>query len=328
MLKLSDLTHCVLFSSLAFILSACGGGTTDDTSELISPTASTDSYFNAEFFIDGALLEDISTQTCTLSSGTVTTCYKVVIAGKPANRDIGPFCPPSITSDATEGGIWFDGSGEVYDIDGDFILNLDTLYGSGWQLYDVATGLVNVTNTQAACEAAARPNVDPAYQNYCVQCSLDYVGGGVSQTFLIPTSPVALTNPANINSDVGVTLDGVALAPAAPVNAILGNYTIAAFDDCGGHVNPFEGYHYHASTGCTELNSQADGHASLLGFALDGYGIFAMLDASGYEETALDECRGHSDETRGYHYHSASAGENMFIGCFHGEQGSISETQG
>ena len=64
-----------------------------------------------------------------------------------------------------------------------------------------------------------------------------------------------------------------------------------------------------------------------MGFALDGYGIFAMLDATGFEETDLDECRGHSDDTRGYHYHSASAGENMFIGCFHGAQGSISETQ-
>ncbi|KXI30277.1 YHYH protein [Paraglaciecola hydrolytica] len=326
MLKLLNCYPLIVSSMLACVLSACGSGS-DSAIEDASPTTTTSSFFDPEFFIADALLEDISTQSCTLSNGTVSTCYKVVIAGKPANREVGPFCPPSITSDASEGGIWFDGSGEVYDIDGDFILKLDSLYGSGWQLYNVETGLVNITNTQAACEAAARPNVDPAYQNYCVQCSLDYVRGGISQTFLIPTSPVVLNNPANINSDLGVSLDGVVFAPAAPVNAILANYTIAAFDDCGGHINPFEGYHYHASTGCTELSSQIDGHASLLGFALDGYGIFAMLDASGFEETDLDECRGHSDEIRGYHYHSASAGENMFIGCFHGAQGSISETQ-
>jgi hypothetical protein len=40
----------------------------------------------------------------------------------------------------------------------------------------------------------------------------------------------------------------VVLAQAAPVDAILSNYTIAAFDDCGGHINPFEGYHHHAAS--------------------------------------------------------------------------------
>jgi hypothetical protein len=59
----------------------------------------------------------------------------------------------------------------------------------------------------------------------------------------------------------------------------------------------------------------------MIGYALDGYGMYALADASGAEPTGLDNCRGHSDSTRGYHYHVASAGENMFIGCFKGEQG-------
>ena len=49
--------------------------------------------------------------------------------------------------------------------------------------------------------------------------------------------------------------------------------------------------------------------------------LYAMLDTAGTEPADLDECRGHTDATRGYHYHVASAGENMFISCFHGEQG-------
>ncbi|MEI8624530.1 hypothetical protein P4S67_09615 [Pseudoalteromonas sp. B137] len=43
-----------------------------------------------------------------------------------------------------------------------------------------------------------------------------------------------------------------------------------------------------------------------------------MRDTSGKEES-LDECRGNTDEVRGYHYHAASPSENMFIGCLHGE---------
>lgn len=318
-------------------LNACGSDTSTDIleDEIVSDgdTTSGDGSdsddesvegLDPELFVDGALVESITTESCTLSGGTDATCYRITIAGVPANAEIGPFCPPSIDSDDSEGGIWFDGSGEVYQLDGDFIANLDSLYGDDWLLYDPATGLVNVTDTQEACEAAARPDVAEEYQNHCVVCSIDYYGGGITSTFLIPTVPVPLTNPDDIGrEDIGVTLNGVVFAPAAPVDAILSANTIAAFDDCGGHVNPFEGYHYHASTGCTETTSEEDGHASQLGYALDGYSIFAMLDAAGDEDFDLDECRGHSDDSRGYHYHSASAAENMFIGCYSGEQGTI-----
>ena len=181
---------------------------------------------------------------------------------------------------------------------------------------------MNITDTQEACEAAARPDVDAAYQNFCVECSLDYVDGGVSQTVLIPVEPVPVGAPGALTGNVGVSLNGTVLAAPAPVQDILSNYTIAAFDDCGGHVTPVDGYHYHAATGCTEVGTQDDGHAALMAWALDGYGIYGMLDEDGNEATDLDECRGHTDEVRGYHYHAASAGENMFIGCFSGETSS------
>ena len=297
--------------------------TTDDveTGSETEPDSDASVTASSLLFFDDAVIETITTQSCTLSGGTQTTCYRITLAGEPAVDEIGPFCPPTIESDASQGGIWFDGSGEVYDIDGEFISNLDQLYGDGWLLYDPSTGEVNITDTQAACEAAARPNVDPAYQNYCVQCDLEYYGGGVSETVLLPVTPVPLSTPSYVNANMGVSLNGVILAAQAPVDAILSNYTIAAFDDCGGHINPFDGYHYHAATGCSTASEEEDGHASQIGYALDGYRIYAMLDASGYEETDLDECRGHTDDTRGYHYHVASPGENMFIGCFHGEQG-------
>lgn len=305
---------------LQLSLVGCGSSTSSDDSD--TSGSDTQLSLNPELFVDGALIDSVTTEDCTLSGGTETTCYRITIAGVPANAEIGPFCPPNINSDASEGGIWFDGNGEVYDISGEFIKNLDTLYGSDWLLYDPATGEVNVTDSQIACEAAARPDVAEEYRNHCVVCSIDYYGGGVTSTFLIPTTPVALTTPQDIGrDDLGLTLNGVVFAPAAPVDAILAANTIAAFDDCGGHVNPFEGYHYHAATGCSETASEADGHASLLGYAIDGYSIFAMRDAAGEEEFDLDECRGHSDDSRGYHYHSASAAENLFIGCYHGEQG-------
>lgn len=273
-------------------------------------------------FAASALATEITQEPCTLSGGTITTCHRITTVGTPAGASIGPFCPPTITATAVEGGIWFDGSGTVYDIDGPFIANLATLYNdANWLLYDPATGLVDVTATQEEFEGAAQPNVAAQFQQQCVQGSLDWVGGGVSLTFLIPTTPVPLDTPGSVaGSDVGVTLNGIPLAAPAPVSNILGAYTIAAFDDCGGHINPVEGYHYHGSTGCTETGLQSDGHAALLGYAMDGYGIYGELDAAGQAPTDLGECRGQTDAIRGYHYHSAGAGENRFIGCFKGDR--------
>ena len=76
---------------------------------------------------------------------------------------VGPFCPESIDTTAADSGIWLDGSGTVYDADGNFIVNLPEIYDDEhWQLYDQATGKVRVTDTQEACEAAARPDMDLA----------------------------------------------------------------------------------------------------------------------------------------------------------------------
>ncbi|MBQ4830541.1 YHYH protein [Alteromonas sp. MMG017] len=278
---------------------------------------------NPDYFLAAGLAETITTTACTLTDGTITECYKVVINGAPANTEIGPFCPSNIADDATKGGIWFDGSGDVYQLEGQFFVDVKTLYGDDWELYDEDTGDIFVTDTQVACEAAARPNVAAEYQNHCVQCSISYYDGGMQQTILIPVTPVPLSNPDSIGADLGVSLNGVVIAGPAPVSQILAANTIAAFDDCGGHVNPAEGYHYHASLGCSEVVTSIDEHANLMGYALDGYGIYGMLNANGEEDYDLDECRGHEDDTRGYHYHAASAAENMFIGCYQGAQGSI-----
>ena len=272
------------------------------------------------YFLEDGLVSAIEEVDCTLSDGTESRCYKIEITGAPSDHQVGPFCPRTITDGADAVGIWLE-SGVVHDITGEWITNLAEFYNDdNWQLYDEASGLVRVTDTEEACEAAARPDVAEEYQNHCVECSMDYVGGGVTKELLIPANPKAGASASEIGGteSVGVALNGVAFDPPAPVDAILGAYTIAAFDDCGGHVNLVAGYHYHAATGCSESISQDDNHAALMGYALDGYAIHTMAGEDGIEPDDLDSCRGHVDSVRGYHYHSASAGENMFIGCFRG----------
>ena len=322
----------VAMASLLPLATGCGGSDSSSAVGTVTPTpASTATATPAPTsqaalipanFVPAGLASAIATQSCTLSGGTVTTCYRITTAGTPSGHEVGPFCPRDI-SDAGKG-MWID-NGQTYDLTGDFIKNLAVFYNdANWKLYDDATGNIRVTDTQTAFEAAAQPNVPAAYFNYCVEGKMSYVNGGVSRTYLIPLTPVPLkSGTGSIDQNgVGLALDGITFDPPAPVDRIKAAYTIAAFDDCGGHINPHEGYHYHAATNCSTSVVSSDGHSALIGYALDGYGMYARTDTAGMEPADLDSCRGHTDTVRGYHYHVASAGENMFIGCFHGERGS------
>lgn len=301
------------------LLAACGGGGDDTTDTVV--TASDIQSVQTSNFLSAGLSSPIATVSCTLSGGTVTTCYKIVTTGAPADHGVGPFCPTTTTSAGA--GMWFE-SGTVYDLTGAFIKNLATFYkDTKWKLYDASNNII-VTDTQALFEAAAIPNT--TLNNYCVEGKMSYVGGGISRTVLIPVTPVVLSSGMGSisQSGVGVALNGIVMDAPAPVANIKAAYTIAAMDDNGGHINPHTGYHYHAATGSSHQVASSDGHAAMIGYALDGFAIYALNSTSGAEASGLDTCRGHTDSTRGYHYHAASPGENMFIGCFKGQQGSSS----
>jgi len=83
----------------------------------------------------------------------------------------------------------------------------------------------------------------------------------------------------------GVAFNGVRFDAPAPVDAILGAYTLAPLDDAGGHINLLAGYHYHAATGLTHKHLQ-DNHEAQIGYAMDGFGIYEQLDSSGNETTS------------------------------------------
>ena len=292
--------------------------TAEDSTAVASTEAPESDGPDISLFFDGALAESVTTEPCTLSGGAEATCYRITVVGLPVDHAVGPFCPPTTSSTAAEGGIWFDGVG-LYDLDGEFIKGLSSLYNDdNWLLYD-EDGNVNVTATQEAFEGAARPNVAPQYQNHCVEGRIDWLPGGqpVTTTVLIPTSPVVADAPALNALPLGVMLNGTRIDGSAPVDAILRAYTIAAFDDCGGHFNPFEGYHVHASMGCSGI--EVEDHGLHFAYALDGYPIFTVLPDDQTTTSDLDECGGHHSDALGYHYHAAPAAENSVLRCLTGE---------
>lgn len=299
----------------------------DDTDD--SNAAATVLSVNSDFFTSANANTVITVVNCTLSDGTQTECYQITSNSTPTDHQMGPWCPDNITDDASAGGIWLEG-GEVFDVDGAFVENMASFYNdASWSMYD-ADGKIYKTLTQEDCTNAANPNVGEDYKNFCVECLPSYISD-VSVTFTIPKTPVMqdlLTNFANgpggppgtvtTPSTRGIALNGVEFSAPAPIDNILGAYTLAPFDDAGGHINVNQGYHYHAATGMSFSIPQTDGHAALIGYAMDGHGIYETFDEDGLEPDDLDNCRGHFDAARGYHYHIDKPGNNNFINCLAG----------
>lgn len=341
----------LLFFAPLFIWVGCNSNnissTTTKSDEIVIPV-------NPDLFIAAGLVEPITKVNYKLSDGSTAECYKIVTNSTPTEHQMGPWCPDNINDGADKGGIWMEG-GKAYDVDGAFIKNMASFYKDAtWKMYN-ADGSINVTKTKEACEAAARPDVDPAYKNFCVQCLPSYVTG-LKQIFYIPVVPVKSSSnaknslpqgpppgdrpagppPGNRGGPppnggrgggggtvIGIAFNGVNFDPPAPTSAILAAYTLAPLDDNGGHINLHAGYHYHAATGKTKKVTQTDGHAAMIGYAMDGYGMFELLDENGKEPSKLDENRGHYDTVRGYHYHVGPAGGNKFIGGFRGVTGAF-----
>ena len=301
------------------LLAACGQDSAEQAAD-----RQDDATAQAENFVDGALTEEVAGASCTLSDGAETTCNEVTIAGSPANAEIGPFCPETTSTAKKDAGIWLDGE-NLYDADGEFIASLDRIYDDpNWKLYG-DDGKVRVTDTKEAFEAAARPDVAEEYQNYCVEGQIDFLEGGepIEATYLIPDDPTNTGEATEIPGKVGVTLNGVGIDPSAPIEAILGAYTIAAFDDCGGHINPVEGYHVHAATDCSEVGEAEEGETKAFAVAMDGFSIHSPFEER-EEPSDLDECGGHETESLGYHYHANPPEENAVLSCL---MGPVEESQ-
>lgn len=275
---------------------------------------------NPEYFISENIVEPISIEKAKLSNGETVDCYKISMTAEPREHNMGPWCPRHIDDTKEKGGIWFE-NGKVYDVDGHFISNIGEFYkDEKWKLYN-DDGSIKVTLSQEACEGAAKPNVEEIYKNHCVECSPTFYKGLVT-TYYLPVSPLHNEKTsAPGRGGLGMAFNGVKFDSPAPTHAILAAHTLAPLDDCGGHVNPHAGYHYHAVNGCTKEIVQPDDHAPMIGYALDGYAIYARLDKNGNAPKDLDACGGQEDEIRGYHYHAGSAGGNQIIGCLSGASG-------
>jgi hypothetical protein len=141
----------------------------------------------------------------------------------------------------------------------------------------------------------------------------------------LPLNPQAAAHPGcTSGGPVGVLDDGVAL-----FNALDGEGRDAGahevLDSCEGHPMQSGIYHHHEVPSCI-IDQVPDGQTKLVGYALDGYGIYVVKNRQGQlpGNASLDACHGTISKvmwngklTRIFHY-VATLEYPYTVGCFHG----------
>lgn len=141
----------------------------------------------------------------------------------------------------------------------------------------------------------------------------------------LPADPAPASAPSCAPGAVGILVTGAVLFNAldAPGRDAVAHETQ---DGCQGHPQESGAYHYHSVTTCIDDKRLPDGHSALVGYALDGFGIFGRYGEGGklLKSSDLDECHGHvhaipwdGKTVVMYHYH-ATWDFPYTVGCMRG----------
>jgi hypothetical protein len=182
--------------------------------------------------------------------------------------------------------------------------------GNGLPLAPVATGTFPIASTDAAYQYDRNPN---------------HVGAKTIH-YALPYNPSPAASPGCLRGGrIGIALDGVSVFDAFDA---VGHDAVAreGQDICHGHPDQSSTYHYHGwLQACVSDAGSATQNSSLLGYALDGYGIYGPWYGGKVLTSAdLDACHGTTSEVRWHGavasiYHYVSTYDFPYtLGCYHG----------
>lgn len=182
--------------------------------------------------------------------------------------------------------------------------------GNGLPLAPVTTGTYPIASTEAVYQYDGNPNSIAAQ-------SINYA---------LPYNPSAAASPGCLSGGrIGVAVNGVSVYDALDA---VGHDAVAreGQDSCHGHPDQSSTYHYHGWLFvCVTDAGSASQNSSLLGYALDGYGIYGpWYNGKVLTSADLDICHGttsavmwHGALTSIYHYVS-TYDFPYTLGCYHG----------
>lgn len=307
----------VLAATCAWLVAACAGG----TGVALPPSTA-------------AVSTTVGAVTTTAVATTTTALSAPVISSLPlgdGKRSTGPVVGSVFSCQTTfgpAGGAFRDGPWIRADGTWDPTAKLHVQGGVSWPQaqYDVriegATPVITTNGLPGQVTTGVFPVAadDPAYQ-------YDRNPNAITPrplTLTLPSAPVMATSPACTNmGPIGVLTDGVVL-----FNALDGQGRDAVahevLDSCDGHPERTGQYHHHDVPSC--MLARAGGGSTLVGYALDGIGIYVERHADGslLTNAELDGCHGRTSPVPWdgasvdlYHY-VATAEYPYTVGCYRG----------
>lgn len=315
------------FLVLAFIIALISCSQEDDSEDVTVVTASEDHVFKESLLNASNMLESVTLVTATLTDGTSAECYKVVFKSNPVAD--GPYCPETI-NDIGGVGIYDGATNPGFQVMKAELWNAMEADG-----YDIVDDLGNITIEDPGAGTSSGTGA-------CLEASPD---NELTLTFLIPAVPkmASSNDEISIVEHLGVSKDGIPMTghppsvvdgPPLPGGGTMGG-NIPSIDPCGGHIDPFGYYHLHF--GAEEMNNVllannisevtctnfTQSETAFVGFAKDGYPIYASKDEDGTLPSDLDECQGHTAATADYpdgvyHYHISNSSAPNLPECLKG----------
>ncbi len=315
----------VAISSVVFTLSSSCKKEPEPTP--LEPYSFQPSYLNENFMVETATIVSR-----TMADGSTADCYKVVFQSNPIAD--GPYCPATI-NDIGGLGIYDGATNPGFQVMKAALWN--AMEADGYDVVD-ANGNINIIDPGAGMGGG--PPAGGGSMAGCLEASPDNT---LKLTYYIPIEPTmaASNDVIDIVEKLGVSIDGIPLtghppsATQGPPGIPNGGGGIPAIDPCGGHVDPAGYYHLHfgaeemnnvlAAYNITEVSCSnfIQDESALIGFAKDGFPIYASKDSDGSAPTDLDECQGHTCATDEfpvgvYHYHVTSTTAPNLPTCLKG----------
>ena len=317
----------ILIILFVVMITSCTKDSSISDSDPVNQTE--DHVFNIELMNSNNLLESVNLKEVSMSNGTTAQVYELVFKSNPVVD--GPYCPATI-----------DDIGGIGIYDGETNPGFQVMKASLWNAmeadgYDIIDEQGNIRTSDPGA------GTGPPSGSSCLEATPD---NSIQLTFYIPAVPqfASVVDQIGIVENVGVSRDGIPLtghppsATSGPPGAPAGvntNASIPAIDPCGGHIDPFGYYHLHfgpeeinnvfaayeiTEVSCTNFNQST---TAFVGYAKDGFPIYASNDMDDTNPSDLDDCQGHSAPTTDYpdgvyHYHVSSTNAPNLPTCLKG----------
>lgn len=285
---------------------------TDDTDETDTDTEEPSEYEILTNLYEAATISEVS---CTLENGDQAECYQLVFGSADVNfGEEGPYCPATLND---IGGLGvYDGATNP----GFQVMKAELFNNMEADGYDIVDDNGNIRIQTALGGGPGGGGGNKAGESYCLAIEEQ---DDLTLTFLLPKEPVLLSQPNEIEEVefIGISFQGAPIN-GQPPSVVERGGNIPSLHPCGGHPDPSGYFHWHfvaesmntvlSAYGITDVSCDVvtQNTSALVGYAKDGYPIYAAHDANGQAPTDLDECNGHTADTSEYpdgvyHYHAS-----------------------